>query len=67
MKKVFCTSFLLFATTLCFSAPAGKTDIVGGSRGKGFDLKVLFSTITRDMPVPHPGCSFPPDQCPVTN
>jgi hypothetical protein len=65
MKKVFCTSFLLFATTLCFSAPAGKTDILSGGKSQGFDLKALFTTITRDMPIPHPGCPVPPDQCPV--
>jgi hypothetical protein len=65
MKKVFCTSFLLFATTLCFSAPAGKTDILSGNKSQGFDLKELFTTTTRDMPWPHPGCSVPPDQCPT--
>lgn len=64
MKKVFCTSFLLFAT-LCFSAPAGKTDVLNGSNSQRFDFKALFSTISRDMPIPHPGCSVPPDQCPA--
>jgi hypothetical protein len=58
MKKVFCTSFLLFATTLCFSATTGKTDSI--SNGTDFTLP----TITSDMPYPVYGCSKPPQFCP---
>jgi hypothetical protein len=58
MKKVFCMSFLLFATTLCFSATTGKTDkVISGS-----EITVPIST--GDMPLPEPGCKNPPGQCP---
>ena len=57
MKKVFCMSFLLFATTLCFSATAGKSDDLGqGSR--------FTRTTTSDMPFPVAGCKLPPQFCP---
>lgn len=63
MKKVFCTSFLLFATTLCFSAPTGKTDTLPTANNQGFDL-ISLPTVKGDMPIPNPHCSWPPDDCP---
>lgn len=58
MKKVFCMGFLLFATTLSFSATTGKTDSVT----KGLDFS--FPTTTNDIPYPVKGCSRPPQFCP---
>jgi hypothetical protein len=52
MKKLFCLSFVLFATTLCSSASAGNTDQM---------LKTLtIPTKTGDMPLPCPGRKTPP-------
>jgi len=58
MNKVFCMSFLLFATTICFSAQAGKTDRVAKEQFFG------LPTITNDMPFPVYGCKKPPQFCP---
>jgi len=58
MKRIFCMSFLLFATTLCFSATGGKTDRV--DKHSEFSLP----TSTSDMPWPVIGCSKPPQLCP---
>jgi hypothetical protein len=59
MKKVFCMSFLLFATTLCFSATTGNTDKVA----KSVNL-ILLPTATSELPFPVAGCSKPPQFCP---
>ncbi len=62
MKKLFCTSFLLFATTLCFAAPAGKTDRVVVKTGNSTIAKA--PTTVGEMPMPIPGCSTVPKYCP---
>ncbi len=59
MKKVFCMSFLLFATTLSFSATTAKTDKLVN---KGSEI--TLPTLPSDMPVPEPGCKNPPGDCP---
>jgi hypothetical protein len=58
MKKVFCMSFLLFATTLCFATTTAKTDKVSSGS------EITGPTSTSDMPWPEPGCPNPPGSCP---
>jgi hypothetical protein len=53
MKKILCLSFVLFATTMSFSATA-KADRVEKR------VEVTLPTTLRDMPVPDPGCKKPP-------
>ena len=57
MKKTFCISFLLFATTMCFSAPAGKTDRAIGTQ--------ISTTTLHDIPTPDPGCPKTTGECPI--
>ena len=61
MKKVFSMSFLLFATTLCFSAQAGKADKVST---KNLDFSVMITSTPSELPMPVPGCSLVPPECP---
>jgi len=56
MKKILCASFVLFATTMGFSATA-KADRVEKR------VDVALPTTLRDMPFPDPGCKLPPP-CP---
>jgi hypothetical protein len=56
MKKIWCLSFLLFATTMSFSATA-KADRVQQK------VNVTLPGTLRDMPWPDPGCKHPPP-CP---
>ncbi len=58
MKKLFCTSFVLFATAICFSGSMGQTD-------KVIDKDVLVPSLhSFDPPTPIPGCSHTPGDCP---
>jgi hypothetical protein len=59
MKKTFCLSFLLFATTICFSAPAGSKSALAGNQ---IDLKIR--TVVSDIPWPVDGCKKTPGNCP---
>jgi hypothetical protein len=57
MKKVFCLSFAVFATTLTLLGHSSNIDsrqISGRS----------FVTSTQEMPTPVPGCSTVPRACP---
>jgi len=56
MKKLLCLSFVLFATTMSFSA-AAKADRVETR------LDLILPTTLRDMPTPDLGCKNPPP-CP---
>jgi hypothetical protein len=59
MKKVLGLSFLLFATTMSFSATGGRK--VEGIQKR---LDIIFPSTIQDMPVPVLGCKRPPP-CPT--
>ncbi len=60
MKKLFCTSFALFATAILFSGFTGVTDKVVTK-----DVTVPTVTVS-EIPIPTPGCSHTPPDCPLS-
>ncbi len=60
MKKLFCISFFLFATTLSFSATTSSADKLANRSESGF----VLPTVTSDLPMPVIGCRDLPQYCP---